>query len=81
MVLLESCLLALVGGACGLALAWSFSTVAGRALAGYLPMFFFPARDLLVGLGFSLALGLVTGAFPALQAMRLRVADALRRMG
>ena len=81
MVLLESCLLALVGGACGLALAWSFSNVAGRALAGYLPLFFFPARDVLVGLGFSLALGLVTGVFPALQAMRLRVADALRRMG
>jgi ABC-type antimicrobial peptide transport system permease subunit len=27
-----------------------------------------------------LALGVVTGFFPALQAMRLRVADALRRI-
>jgi len=43
-------------------------------------MFFFPTRDLLIGLGLSAALGLVTGIFPALQAMRLRVADALRRM-
>jgi putative ABC transport system permease protein len=43
-------------------------------------MFFFPTRDLLVGFGISIALGFVTGIFPALQAMRLRVADALRRM-
>ena len=33
-----------------------------------------------MGLGISLALGVATGIFPALQAMRLRVADALRRM-
>jgi putative ABC transport system permease protein len=45
-----------------------------------LPLFFLPARDLLMGLGISVALGLATGLFPALQAMRLRVADALRRM-
>ena len=43
-------------------------------------MFFLPKRDLLIGLGLSVALGFVTGIFPALQAMRLRVADALRRM-
>jgi putative ABC transport system permease protein len=45
-----------------------------------LPLFFLPKRDLVTGLGISVALGLVTGIFPALQAMRLRVADALRRM-
>jgi putative ABC transport system permease protein len=43
-------------------------------------MFFLPARALLTGFGISIALGFVTGIFPALQAMRLRVADALRRM-
>ena len=37
------------------------------------------ARDLLIGCVFVLALGLATGVVPALQAMRLRVADALRR--
>jgi len=45
-----------------------------------MPMFFFPVRDLLVGLGLSVALGVITGILPAQQAMRLRVADALRRM-
>jgi putative ABC transport system permease protein len=45
-----------------------------------LPLFFFPARDIFLGAGIAILLGLVTGIFPALQAMRLRVADALRRM-
>ena len=43
-------------------------------------MFFLPGRDLLLGFGLSLALGLVTGLLPARQATRLRVADALRRL-
>ena len=51
-----------------------------QTLAGLLPMFFFPKHDLFIGLGLSIVLGFVTGIFPALQAMRLRVADALRRM-
>lgn len=79
MVLLESCLLAVLGGVLGLGLAW-LMTSRGDPTGGLLPMFFFPLRDLLIGLGLSLALGLVTGFFPALQAMRLRVADALRRI-
>jgi putative ABC transport system permease protein len=79
LVLLESCLLAGVGGAIGLALAWMIAA-AGDPTKGMLPMFFFPTRDLLVGAGITILLGLVTGIVPALQAMRLRVADALRRM-
>jgi putative ABC transport system permease protein len=79
LVLAESCLLTVLGGALGLGLAWLVIS-RGDPTNGLLPMFFFPTRDLLIGLGLSVALGLVTGIFPALQAMRLRVADALRRM-
>jgi putative ABC transport system permease protein len=79
LVLLESCLLALAGGVLGLGLAW-LATSRGDPTGSMLPLFYLPHRDLLLGLGFSLALGVVTGVFPALQAMRLRVADALRRM-
>lgn len=79
MVLLESCTLALVGGGVGLGLA-RLLTAHGDPTGGLLPLFFFPNRDLLIGLALSLVLGFVTGIFPALQAMRLRVADALRRM-
>ena len=79
LVLLESCLLSLLGGAIGLGLA-KLITGLGDPTRGMLPRFYFPNHDVVLGLGFSLALGLVTGVFPALQAMRLRVADALRRM-
>jgi putative ABC transport system permease protein len=80
LVLAESCLLTVIGGAVGLGLAWAVTPVLAQNLAGLLPMFFLPTRALFVGLGLSIVLGFVTGIFPALQAMRLRVADALRRM-
>jgi putative ABC transport system permease protein len=79
LVMAESCLLAVLGGIVGLAVAWLL-TSGGDPTGGLLPLFFFPARDVLLGLGVSVALGLVTGFFPALQAMRLRVAEALRRI-
>jgi putative ABC transport system permease protein len=80
LVLAESGVLALLGGALGLGAACLVVPVVGQALATMLPMFYFPLRDLLVGVGICVGLGLITGIFPALAAMRLRVADALRRM-
>jgi len=79
LVLAESCLLTMLGGGLGLGLAWVM-IARGDPTGGLLPLFHFPVQDLLLGLGISLALGLLTGIFPAQQAMRLRVADALRRM-
>lgn len=79
LVLAESCLLAVLGGGLGLGLAW-LAASRGDPTGGMLPLFYLPASDLLVGAGIAIALGLLTGIFPALQATRLRVADALRRM-
>jgi putative ABC transport system permease protein len=79
LVLLESCLLALVAGGIGLGLAWLFDS-RGDPTGGYLPVFYLPSRDLVLGLALAVALGLATGALPAWQAMRLRIADALRRV-
>lgn len=78
-VLVESGLLAVMGGTLGLALAWAIAS-SGDPTGGMLPMFFIPPRDLIIGFGFCVALGLATGFFPALLAMRLQVAVALRRM-
>lgn len=79
LILSESCLLALLGGGIGLGLAWLL-TSRGDPTNGMLPLFYFRTSDLLIGVGLALTLGVATGIFPALQAMRLRVADALRRM-
>jgi putative ABC transport system permease protein len=80
LVLAESCLIAVLGGALGLGVACLIVPAVGKALSNFLPMFFFPIRDLLFGAGICVALGLITGIFPGLAAMRLRVADALRRI-
>src|SRR5690606_16029497 len=78
LVLLESCLLAVIGGGIGLALAW-LATQGGDPTGGLLPPFRLPARDLLLGVGLIVALGLASGLVPALQARRLRIVDALRK--
>jgi putative ABC transport system permease protein len=80
LVMAEACLLAFLGGGLGLGFACLVIPMVGKALSAMLPMFYFPVRDLLFGAGICLALGIVTGIFPALAAMRLRVADSLRRM-
>jgi putative ABC transport system permease protein len=79
LVMFESCLLSVVGGTAGLGLAWLIAS-RGDPTNGLLPMFYLPVADLWTGATLSVVLGLATGFFPALQAMRLRVADALRRM-
>ncbi len=78
LVLAESCSLALVGGVLGLGLVMLL-TSAGDPTGGLIPGFVLRAFDVAAGIGLTLLLGLVAGAFPALRAMRLRIADALRR--
>jgi putative ABC transport system permease protein len=79
LVLAESCLLALLGGALGLGLAWLIISQ-GDPTGGMLPLFHLPLGSVFVGLSLSALLGIITGVFPAVQAMRLQVADALRKM-
>jgi putative ABC transport system permease protein len=79
-VLAESCLLALLGGALGLGLAWVLITAVGDPTNGQLPVFFLPAKDAALGAAVAVLFGLATGALPAMQAMRLRIVDALRRV-
>lgn len=78
LVLIESCLIAGVGGLAGLAMAWLF-TAGGSPVPNMLPVFYLPARYLVIGVALVFALGFVAGILPALQAMRLQIAVALRR--
>ncbi|HEX4966095.1 MAG TPA: FtsX-like permease family protein [Thermoanaerobaculia bacterium] len=80
LVLAESCLIAVLGGALGLAIGWTLITLGGDPTHGNLPVFYFPPPDIALGAGLTLLLGLVTGLLPAVQAMRLRIVDALRRV-
>lgn len=78
MVLAESLIISFIGGAIGLGLGW-LAVSAGDPTKGALPVFIFPTADLVVGIVIVVALGVVTGALPAVQAMRLNAVDALRR--
>ena len=78
LVLGESCFLSGLGGGAGLLAAWLLIRT-GDPTGGALPMFYFPAERVAAGVVLTLLLGLATGAFPAWQAMRLQIAEALRR--
>jgi putative ABC transport system permease protein len=78
LVLAESCLVAAVGGLAGLVLAYLL-IAQGDPTGGLLPPFYLPASSLALGLAIIITMGLLTGVFPALQASRLKIVDALRR--
>jgi putative ABC transport system permease protein len=78
LVLLESMLIAVAGGGLGLLVAW-IAISRGDPTGGRLANFYLTGRDAVTGLVLVFALGLVTGILPALQAMRLRIVDAMRR--
>jgi putative ABC transport system permease protein len=78
-VLAEALVLSAVGGGLGLILA-TLMTAMGDPTHGALPVFYMPTGDLWIGVLLAIGLGLVTGFFPAWRAMRMNIAEALRRM-
>ena len=44
-----------------------------------LPIFVLPTRDVVLGSALVVGLGLLAGALPAMNAMNLKITDALRR--
>ncbi len=79
MVLAESLIIALAGGGIGLFMAKLFA-MQGDPTGGFLPAFYLSSRNILLGLSISLLIGFAAGIIPAVQAMRLRIVDALRRV-
>jgi putative ABC transport system permease protein len=79
LVLAESLFTALVGGGLGLGTA-ALLIAAWDPTQGALPVFYFPTSDLLWGVALAVLLGLATGFFPGLRALRIGVSEALRRL-
>jgi putative ABC transport system permease protein len=80
LVIAESLAVALCGGVLGLALAVAAIPVLSNALSGMLPNLILSKSMLAGGVGFALLVGAASGLLPGINAMRLRVVDALRRV-
>jgi putative ABC transport system permease protein len=79
LVLAESVLITAIGGLLGMGAAWFLGAQLGTALKNFLPGFAVDPVTLVKGLVWVVALGLAAGAWPAVQAVRLKIVDALRR--
>jgi putative ABC transport system permease protein len=53
----------------------------GPMIRQYLPVFQIDQQIVVTSIVLMIALGLIAGLWPAMQAMRLRITDALRRGG
>ncbi|MGA9854470.1 MAG: ABC transporter permease [Gammaproteobacteria bacterium] len=81
MVLMESLLVTVIGGAVGLSLAYALIASLGffaGALLEFLPGLYIPVSSALLGASLILLLGILAGLLPAIRAMRLQVVAALR---
>jgi putative ABC transport system permease protein len=76
-VLVESLVIALVGGALGL---WLANGLTKQDITSGLLLLYLPPVALVIGLAFAVGTGLLAGLLPAVGAMRLNVATALRRV-
>jgi putative ABC transport system permease protein len=79
LVLSESVLITVIGGTLGLAGAAWLGVQFEPVFRQYLPGFSLPTDAVLLGFVLMVVLGVVAGAVPAVQAMRLRIVQALRR--
>ena len=79
-VLAESLTISLIGGILGLLLAVIAVPALAKALNGLLPTLVLAPTVLLLGLVVAIAVGLISGLLPGINAMRMRVVNALRRV-
>ncbi|MDH3733837.1 MAG: ABC transporter permease [Gemmatimonadota bacterium] len=78
-VMTEAIIICVVGGVIGIGLA-VMSMSSFRAIQSFLPGFSVTPGTVWLGIGIAVVLGAITGIVPALQASRLSVVEALRRV-
>ncbi len=81
MVFGESLLITMTGGLLGILLTFPVGQLFGDMLGDYLPSFQVKPLTIWLDIAFALFVGCVAGIIPTLRAVRIRIADGLRRIG
>ncbi|MDD2309031.1 MAG: ABC transporter permease [Desulfuromonadaceae bacterium] len=81
MVFGESLFIAATGGCLGILLTFPVASKFGEVMGNYFPVFQVDRSTIYMDLLFSLIVGGVAGIFPAWRAVRIKIADGLRRIG
>jgi putative ABC transport system permease protein len=80
LVIIEAAVISLTGALLGLGAAYLLPIVTGFGEGGFLPGFHVTTGTMLMGVAVALLLTIASGVFPAWQAARLPVVQALRRV-
>jgi putative ABC transport system permease protein len=80
LIIIEAAVISLTGSVLGLGAAVLLPIVTGFGKGGFLPGFYVTPSTMLVGVGVALLLTIASGVFPAWQAAKLPVVQALRRV-
>jgi len=81
MIFGESLLICIIGCVCGILLTFPVGRLFGDLLGDYLPSFEIKPSTIYLDIVFALLVGAISGIFPTLRAIRIRIADGLRRIG
>lgn len=77
----ESLFISLVGTAVGIGLTFPVADAFAEYLGAYFPIFFVEKETVLTGIAAGALVGIVAALFPAWRAVKIRIADGLRRIG
>jgi len=80
LVMVESLVIAAIGGGLGILAAKAFTVIVGDPTQGLLPVFYLSTVGIVSGLAATVLVGVAAGLLPALSAMRLQVVQAFRRV-
>jgi len=81
MIFGESLLICIAGCLFGILLTFPAGRLFGDVLGDYLPSFEIKRTTIYLDIAFALLVGVVAGIFPTLRAVKIRIADGLRRIG
>jgi putative ABC transport system permease protein len=81
MIIGESMVISLIGGVFGMALTFPIARAAGQLLSAFFPIFKVPQEIFLMDFAAVAIVGLSAAVVPTWRALRIRIADGLRRIG